>query len=359
MIEATRDGLTSFALAGIRDGGHEGMAFWAGYEAGDATVILQAIVPNAAHSNQKIMASAAAVGDAARAARHHGLGILCQVHWHPGDDARHSDGDDELVLLPFEGMLSIVVPNFGLQFDGLDIACIHQFQSGRWVLCSAGDQFGLIPLSFHPGSISVSDCSQFYRQRNLRTQEYMGNERFDALPVHVAMSATTLALPAGQLGLLALANQLARVHRRISFSLPSSSAPLCIPYLFPRSTVAETLLTLVRSIDPCGDFTFGTQTGPRASIGLGADLREQFDWYIGADRALGSLSLSPRAFSAFSGTLLGAAVASYSIRGQPLFFEPWWALSRALARFLVGITGKVNTPTLDRAKSRRSMWVGF
>ena len=82
------------------------------------------------------MASAAAVGDAARAARHNGLGILCQVHSHPGDDARHSDGDDELVLLPFEGMLSIVVLNFGLQFDGLDIACIHQFQSGRWVLCS-------------------------------------------------------------------------------------------------------------------------------------------------------------------------------------------------------------------------------
>jgi hypothetical protein len=138
----------------------------------------------------------------------------------------------------------------------------------------------------------------------------MGNERFDALPVHVAIDAKTLALPAGQLGLLALANQLARVHRRISFSLPSSSAVLCIPYLLPRSTVGETLLTLVRSIDPCGDFTIGTQTGPRVSIGLGADLPEQFDWYIGADRALGSLSLSPREFSSSSGTLLGAAVAS-------------------------------------------------
>ena len=136
VIAVTRDALTSFALAGIRDGGHEGMAFWAGYEAGDDTVILQAIVPNATHSNQRVMTSAEAVGDAARAARHDGLGILCQVHSHPGDDARHSDGDDELVLLPFEGMLSIVVPNFGLQFDGLGSACVHQFQSGRWVLCS-------------------------------------------------------------------------------------------------------------------------------------------------------------------------------------------------------------------------------
>jgi hypothetical protein len=136
VIAATREALTSFALAGIRDGGHEGMAFWAGYEAGNATVILQAIVPNAAHSNQRVMATAAAVGDAARTARRTGLGVLCQVHSHPGDDARHSDGDDELILLPFEGMLSVVIPNFGLHFEGLAGACVHQFQSGRWVLCS-------------------------------------------------------------------------------------------------------------------------------------------------------------------------------------------------------------------------------
>jgi len=137
VVPATRDALLTFALAGIRDGGHEGMAFWAGHEGGDTTVILQVIIPNAAHSDQRVMASAAAVGDAARAARRNGLGILCQVHSHPGDDARHSDGDDELVLLPFEGMLSIVVPNFGLHFEGLTGACVHQFQSGRWVLCSA------------------------------------------------------------------------------------------------------------------------------------------------------------------------------------------------------------------------------
>jgi proteasome lid subunit RPN8/RPN11 len=136
VVPATRDALTSFALAGIRDGGHEGMAFWAGHEAGDTTIILQVIVPNAAHSDQRVMASAGAVGEAARVARRSGLGILCQVHSHPGDDARHSDGDDEMVLLPFEGMLSIVVPNFGLRFDGLSGACVHQFQQGRWVLCS-------------------------------------------------------------------------------------------------------------------------------------------------------------------------------------------------------------------------------
>jgi proteasome lid subunit RPN8/RPN11 len=139
IIPATRDALVSFALAGIDDGGHEGMAFWAGRESQEfgSTVILEVIIPDAEHSSQRVMASAEAVGNAARVARAHGLGILCQVHSHPGQDARHSDGDDGLILLPFQGMLSIVVPEFGIHFTQLNQASVHQFQHGRWVLCSA------------------------------------------------------------------------------------------------------------------------------------------------------------------------------------------------------------------------------
>jgi hypothetical protein len=137
IIGGTREALIAFALAGIRDGGHEGMVFWAGREAAGSTLFLQTIVPNAAHSDQRVLASAQAVGDAARIARGNGLGILCQIHSHPGGDARHSEGDDELVLLPFEGMLSIVVPDFGLLFNSLKDACVHQFQNAEWVLCSA------------------------------------------------------------------------------------------------------------------------------------------------------------------------------------------------------------------------------
>jgi hypothetical protein len=40
------------------------------------------------------------------------------------------------VLLPFENMLSIVVPDFGQDFSDLAGAAVHQFQDGRWVLCS-------------------------------------------------------------------------------------------------------------------------------------------------------------------------------------------------------------------------------
>jgi len=137
LIDATREALISFALAGIHDGGHEGIAFWAGRECGNHTLLLQAIVPDAEHSEGRVIASRYAVGRVARAARARGLGILGQVHSHPGSDARHSDGDDQLVLLPFENMLSLVVPCFGVRFRTLADVRVHQFQDGRWVLCSA------------------------------------------------------------------------------------------------------------------------------------------------------------------------------------------------------------------------------
>ena len=54
-----------------------------------------------------------AFADVARRARSMHLGILAQVHSHPGADTRHSDGDDELVVMPFENMLSLVAPHYG------------------------------------------------------------------------------------------------------------------------------------------------------------------------------------------------------------------------------------------------------
>jgi proteasome lid subunit RPN8/RPN11 len=136
VISETRNALTSFALAGIDDCGHEGIVYWTGRESTDCTVFLQAIVPVADHSHGRVMVNREEIGRTQRAARAQKLGVLCQVHSHPGGDARHSDGDDDLVLLPFEGMLSIVVPRFGIGFSNVADACVHQFQDGRWVLCS-------------------------------------------------------------------------------------------------------------------------------------------------------------------------------------------------------------------------------
>jgi hypothetical protein len=136
LLLATRDALVSFALAGIRDGGHEGIAYWAGRSVNGITLFLQVYVPEAEHGPGSVHVSAHEIGRVARHARRDGLGILCQVHSHPGSDARHSDGDDHLVLLPFDGMLSIVAPHFGVELTSIENTQVHQFQRDRWVLCS-------------------------------------------------------------------------------------------------------------------------------------------------------------------------------------------------------------------------------
>lgn len=136
VIGETRDALVSFALAGIQDRGHEGLVFWAGWESGPLTMFTSVVIPEARHSKDGVSINEAAYGQCTRAAKARGVVVLAQVHSHPGSDARHSDGDDSLILMPFEGMLSIVVPHYGIRWNGIEEARVHEFQSGQWVLCS-------------------------------------------------------------------------------------------------------------------------------------------------------------------------------------------------------------------------------
>lgn len=128
---------TGIALRSFRgdDGPHEGIAFWGGHVIGADTVITGAVVPQAEHGWGRVHVLEGGVGAAARALRPFGAGLVAQVHSHPGVGTRHSEGDDELVLMPFEGMFSIVVGRYGA--DPIDARAgvgVHQFQDGRWVL---------------------------------------------------------------------------------------------------------------------------------------------------------------------------------------------------------------------------------
>ncbi len=136
IIKATCEALTDMALQGIRDGGHEALVFWAGLQANEKTVFTTVLRPSTENFNQKVTVSEKEVGRSSKLARSYGLSLLGQVHSHPGFDARHSEGDDHMITMPYENMLSIVVPNFGIGFKDIFGAKIHQFQNGRWVLCS-------------------------------------------------------------------------------------------------------------------------------------------------------------------------------------------------------------------------------
>lgn len=131
VIEPTTAALRSSAGP---QGPHEGLVLWLGRTVGLNSIVVAAIRPRANTGPEFVLLDEQAVGAAARTARRFGLGVVAQVHSHPGHDTRHSDGDDQLVLLPFEGMYSVVVGSYGT--GGLDPGSgvgLHQYQDRRWV----------------------------------------------------------------------------------------------------------------------------------------------------------------------------------------------------------------------------------
>ena len=68
-----------------------------------------------------------------------GIFVLARVHSH-GEDAYHSDTDDQNMIISHEGAISIVVPNFA--WDGLDLArcSVNRLQHGQgWVELSSDE----------------------------------------------------------------------------------------------------------------------------------------------------------------------------------------------------------------------------
>lgn len=132
---------TGDALRGFRgtDGPHEGMVLWAGRQQGCDALIEFLVRPACDHGWGHVRADEAAILAATREARARRAAVLVQVHSHPGTDTRHSDGDDRLVLMPFEGMFSLVVARYGLGTNSpVTGVGVHQFQDGRWTRVEAG-----------------------------------------------------------------------------------------------------------------------------------------------------------------------------------------------------------------------------
>jgi hypothetical protein len=141
VVDETMLGLRSFRGA---DGEHEGIVFWGGRSIGPDTVITAAVVPDAQHTWGSVRVDERAVAAAARAMRPYGAGMLAQVHSHPGAGTHHSDGDDDLVLMPFEGMFSLVVGNYAAGSFEPPALGVHQFQGGRWVLLTNSEEAVLV-----------------------------------------------------------------------------------------------------------------------------------------------------------------------------------------------------------------------
>lgn len=156
------------------------------------------------------------------------------------------------------------------------------------------------------------DCKQFYRERDRRTNAYLSSQGRKDMPVCIEVAPEAVETPAGQLLLLGLANQTARIHREICFAVEDPETQLNVRVPFAENTLGETLWETCNTIDPCGDFRIASEPDTECvSLGVGSSLAGNHDWYVGADQAIAVLSETPQPVQqGASSTLRGAALAS-------------------------------------------------
>ena len=116
----------------------EGLVYWAGVQDGRGGTITTLIVPRADASYGRIETSIKANSEVIETLTRHGIVLLGQAHSHPpGSPARHSRGDDVLTFSPFEGAVSIVVPDFAIGDCDPWTWGVHRFLGGSYLLLPA------------------------------------------------------------------------------------------------------------------------------------------------------------------------------------------------------------------------------
>ena len=160
----------------------------------------------------------------------------------------------------------------------------------------------------------MCEAERFYRERDRRTTDYLGSIVLASTNVSVHVSADACEAESGQLLLLTLANQLARIHREIHFGLATPDARLLIPAVCGGTNLVDELSQLVSRIDPYGKFCLDEahQLRPRnLSVGIGRYCRSDLKWYLGCNRSIAELARTPcRLGQDSSSDLRGAGLAA-------------------------------------------------
>lgn len=160
---------------------------------------------------------------------------------------------------------------------------------------------------------SGSDAERFYRERDRRTSDYLRN----GFPVHTSVSVhashDACESRSGQLILVTLVNQLARIHRQIHIALAAPYAPLLTPDVCGGSNLGDEISRLACRIDPFGKFDVDGEQGTpnKISIGIGGQCQPGLNWYLGCNRSVAAIARTPCVLgSNVSADLRGAGLAA-------------------------------------------------
>jgi proteasome lid subunit RPN8/RPN11 len=112
---------------------HEGIVYWCGKQCRGDWIVTTCIAPYAYTTPGSFETSASDNAKVITALNAAGLELVAQVHSHPGGSVGHSNGDSRGALMPYEGFLSIIAPDYGCgPIWPLTHCGVHRFESGRF-----------------------------------------------------------------------------------------------------------------------------------------------------------------------------------------------------------------------------------
>lgn len=112
-------------------GRHECVAYWLGPRDADGQVT-EVVHPRHSATATSYEVQGSWVNELWQRLAEDGLGLLAQVHTHPGS-AFHSSRDDDMAALQTAGFVSLVIPGFGhgaISLDGAHVALRER--DGEW-----------------------------------------------------------------------------------------------------------------------------------------------------------------------------------------------------------------------------------
>jgi proteasome lid subunit RPN8/RPN11 len=130
---------------------HERVAYWAGKDVGDESVVTTCIAPDAVTTPGSFRISHESNARVVMLLNNLRIVLIAQLHSHPGKWVEHSEGDITGAFMPFERFLSIVVPSYCR--DGLlplTKCGIYRFSKGRFGRLGKSEienNFRIVPVS--------------------------------------------------------------------------------------------------------------------------------------------------------------------------------------------------------------------
>jgi proteasome lid subunit RPN8/RPN11 len=126
------DGLMS-SLAQANAQHHEGVALLLGHSHGGTALAIHSVRPRASTGRGHFQIPAGEMARVIALATDLDLHIVAQVHTHPGE-AFHSDGDEEGANIRYEGLFSLVIPEYGRFLPSLQASALYIYRSPGWDL---------------------------------------------------------------------------------------------------------------------------------------------------------------------------------------------------------------------------------